>query len=147
MVGGRVGSAVTTSSVERFDGAWATMPPMTHSRCLCTTAVIAEKLYVSGGVNIPDTVERFDPASETWELVRPALHRRVGATVAVLRDRRYMVGGMGDDDIVLDSVECYDTDSLEESVLVSHAQWRQNGQGQLLSLCDWWWRSQCISLC
>ena len=50
VVGGFVGSGPkSTSSAERFDGAWTTVPPMTHSRGLCTIAVLAEKLYVSGG--------------------------------------------------------------------------------------------------
>ena len=31
--------------------------------------------------------------------------------MAVLRDRLYVVGGIGDDDIVLDSVECCDPDT------------------------------------
>merc|ERR1712136_119572 len=38
-----------TSSAERFDGAWTTAPSMTRLRALCTTAVIAEKLYACGG--------------------------------------------------------------------------------------------------
>ena len=119
MVGGYTGIYGTkTSYVERFDGAWSTMPPMTQPRCFCSIAVIAEKLYVSGGDygSVPDTVGRFDPTPETWELLRPTLHHRRRTTVAVLRDRMYFVGGMDDDDIVLDSVECYDpdTDSWEE---------------------------------
>ena len=65
---------------------------MTRSRCPCTTAVIAVKLYVCGGEGgrAHFTVERFDPAHETWEL-RPPLHQRVGATVAVQRDRLYLL--------------------------------------------------------
>ena len=66
------------------------MPPMIHPRCLCTTAVIAEKLYVCGGECRRDhiTLERFHPAQEKWELPRPTLHRRGHTTmaVAVLRD-------------------------------------------------------------
>ena len=85
----------------------------------------AEKLYVCGGVAARThiTVEHFDPALETWELLRPTLHQRVGATVAVPRDRLYLVGGRGDDDIALDSVECYDpdTDSWAESAPMSKA--------------------------
>ena len=49
VVGGSAGSGVTTTYAEHFDGAWTTMPPMIHPRCLCSTAVIAEKLYVCGG--------------------------------------------------------------------------------------------------
>ena len=98
---------------------------MTHSRCLCSTAVIAEKLYVCGGEGgrAHITVERFDPAHETWELIRPTLHRRKDTTMAVLRDWLYVVGGMSDDDTALESVESYDpeTDSWAESVPMSHA--------------------------
>ena len=106
MVGGFVVICVKTSSAERFDGAWTTVPPMTHRRALSSTAAIAEKLYVCGveDGSVYNTVERFDPALDTWELLRPPLHHRVDATVAVLRDRLYWLGGMGDDNTALNSV-------------------------------------------
>ena len=97
------------------------------TRCPCSTAVIAQKLYVCGGEDgrAANTLERFDPAHDTWELLRPPLHRRRLTTVAVLRDSLYFVGGVGDDgvDIVLDSVESYDTvtDSWEESAPLLNA--------------------------
>ena len=98
---------------------------MSHSRSLCSTAVIAEKLYLCGGGdgNIPHTVERFDLALQTWELLRPTFHQRKDTTVAVLRDRLYFVGGRSDDNVALDSVESYDpdTDSWEESARMPHA--------------------------
>ena len=119
VVGGSAGSGVTTTFAEHFDGAWTTVPPMIPPRCLCTTAVIAEKLYVCGGQGgrTHITVERFDPTHETWELLRPTLHRRKDTTMAVLRDRLYVVGGMDDDDTALNSVTSCDpdTDSWEES--------------------------------
>ena len=123
VVGGFVDTCVTTTYVERFDGAWTTVPPMTRSRCFCPTAVIAEKLYVCGGGDGTITVERFDPAHDTWELLRPPLHQRVDATVAVLRDRLYLVGGIGDGGVALDAVESYDpdTDSWAESAPMPHA--------------------------
>ena len=115
----------TTCSVERFDGAWTTVPPVT--RCPCSTAVIAQKLYVCGGEDgrAANTLERLDPSLQTWELLRPPLHRRRLTTVADLRDSLYFDGGVGDDgvDIVLDSVESYDTvtDSWEESAPLLNA--------------------------
>ena len=125
VVGGGGGDGTKTSSAERFDGAWATVPSMTRPRCFCSTAVIAERLYVCGGQDdsVSIVVERFDPAHDTWELLRPMLHHHVDATVAVLRDRLYLVGGIGDDNIALSSVESYDpyTDSWEESAPMSHA--------------------------
>ena len=124
VVGSKDDDGTKTSSAERFDGAWTTVPPMTHSRCLCSTPVIAEKLYVCGGDgNVPETVERFDPEHETWELLRPPLHQRVDAKVAVLRDRLYLVGARSDDNVALNSVERYDpdTDSWEESAPMLHA--------------------------
>ena len=125
VVGDEGGDGTKTSYAERFDGAWTTLPLMSHRRSQCSTAVTANKLYACGGEdgNIPDTVERFDPAHETWELLRPTLHRRVDATVAVQRDRLYRVGGIGDDGVALDAVESYDpdTDSWEEAAPVLHA--------------------------
>ena len=125
VVGGSAGSGVTTTFAERFDGAWTTVPPMTHSRSLCTTAVVAEKLYVCGGEagRTHITVERFDPTHETWELLRPTLHHRRHTTVAVIRDRLYLVGGRGDGGVALDAVESYDpeTDSWEESTPLLNA--------------------------
>ena len=166
VVGGRVGTGTMTSNVERFDDAWTTVPPVTHFRSLCTTAVIAEKLYVCGGEGgrAHNTVERFDPAHETWELLRPTLYRRKDTTMEVLRDRLYLIGGMGDYRRPLDSVECYDpeTDSWAESTPMSHARFgamvarvhgslyvfggKSQGLGELTSLerldpITGWWES------
>ena len=138
VVGGGGADGTNTSSVERFDGARTTVPPMTHFRALCSAAVIAEKLYVCGGEGgrAHITVERFDPTHETWELLRPTLHRRRHTTAAVLGDQLYFVGGMDDDDdIVLDSVECFDfdTDHWEESTPLLYARCGAS-QGQWCSL-------------
>ena len=98
---------------------------MTHRRGLCSTAAIAEKLYVCGGEDgsVSHTLERLDPAVDTWELLRSALHRRMHTTVAVLRDRLYLVGGMSDDNTASNSVECFDPDidSWEESTPLLNA--------------------------
>ena len=93
VVGGFVGSGPkNTSSAERFDGAWTTVPPMTpdvsspqpSSPRSSTYLVVMTATHV-----VPlDTLELLDPAIEKWELIRPTLHRRRHTTVAVLRTRR-----------------------------------------------------------
>jgi len=119
-----------TSSAERFGGAWFTLPPMSHCRSRCSTAVIHNKLYVScrEGHGGQSSLERFDPPLDMWELLKPMLHRRVYTTIVGLRDRLYVCGGVDNARSVLNSVECYDpsTDSWEASAPMLHA--RHNAQ-------------------
>ena len=45
------------------------------------------------GLSIFDSVERYDPASDTWTKVKPMLSRRCRLGVATLNGRLYACGG------------------------------------------------------
>lgn len=71
------------------------------------------KIYVFGGKSINNkvlnTVEVYDPASDTWDstLVKPFDEERYNASVVVWDDKFYLIGGRNIEE-VLESVEVYD---------------------------------------
>ena len=83
-VGGWV-DANALSLVERYDAttnAWEAVAPMALARCLAATAVLDGNLYAIGGcdkcedsdaefLEMTNTVERYDPATNAWEPVAP----------------------------------------------------------------------------
>jgi kelch-like protein 1/4/5 len=75
------------------------------------------KMYACGGYagrTALQSVERYDPATDTWETVAPMSMKRAGAGAAVLQDRLHVCGGLGGGSL-LQSVERYDpaTDTWE----------------------------------
>jgi kelch-like protein 18 len=62
------------------------------------------------GLSIFDSVERYDPASDTWTKVKSMLSRRCRLGVATLNGKLYACGGY-DGSSFLKSVECYDPNS------------------------------------
>ena len=146
MIGGFAGSNPGTSSVERFDGAWTTLPHMTLSRCLCSTAVIAEKLYVSGGEapNVPNTVERFDPAPNSGNCSdRRCTAVWVPRSPSYVTDCTLLAAGAMTASLWMQSRAMTPTQTLGKNRLhVTRTHWRKGGQGQWLSLRDWRCHSQ-----
>ena len=94
-VGGFNGDDGNLSSVERYDpavGAWEAVAPMALARFGAGVAALEGKLYaVGGGVEGEDedevdsnSVERFDPATNTWEEVSPMATARAFAVVLLM---------------------------------------------------------------
>lgn len=80
---------------------WEEKAPMPTARSQGMAAVVNGKLYVVGGqtgVGIPpsgilDTVQRYDPASDTWEIMPPLLEARTTSCTAADGNYIYVVGG------------------------------------------------------
>ena len=125
------GEAHLHRSVERFDpvsGTWEMLPLMRERRESPCVAVVAGKLYVFGGCGwlavgedsdgesddddhrpALDTVECYDPDTNTWAYAPSMPAARYNTGVAVVADRVYVVGGSGDGTSdPLDRVDCFD---------------------------------------
>ena len=108
------------TSMERFDPdtqAWEAMPPVPAARLYCSAATVHGKLYVIGGKvglgfrwasDPSDSMERFDPASNTWEAMPSMATGRYNCASAVMDGKLYVFGGFGTHESVLDSVESFD---------------------------------------
>jgi N-acetylneuraminic acid mutarotase len=117
------------NTVERYDpdtDTWTLRAPLNVARRFPNVAVVGGKIYAIGGYDNnpgpggqgPDTVEEYDPASDTWVFkTSPIPVRRSGlAGCAVLNGEIYVVGG-GDGSGVLAAVEAYDPsrDGLQDA--------------------------------
>ena len=92
---------------------------MLSARYRHTVAVLGGKMYVCGGQKIDgratDSVEVYDPSTDSWREVSPMHHARFSHAVTTLDGRLYVVGGFAHG-VWLSSVERYDpeTNAWEE---------------------------------
>ncbi|KAL9956368.1 hypothetical protein ACROYT_G037835 [Oculina patagonica] len=116
-IGGK-GEDTFHSSVERYDprtNTWSYVAPLAKKVKLVGTATLQGFLYIAGGIEFTteqgrrrcDTVQRYNPLTNSWSLVAPLSSRR--SSVCVVADAHYLysIGGLGDDDF-LSAVERYD---------------------------------------
>lgn len=60
-------------------GQWHTVAPLKQKRSVCGVAALGSKMYVVGGYNgerAVETVEEFDPTTNTWKNVANISQRR-----------------------------------------------------------------------
>ena len=106
------------SSVERYDprtNSWSYVAPLAKKVKLLGTATLQGFLYVAGGIEFTteqgrrrcDTVQRYNPQTNSWSSVAPLSSRR--SSICLVADPHYLysIGGLGDDDF-LSAVERYD---------------------------------------
>uniref|UniRef100_A0A8C1GCW5 Kelch-like family member 4 n=1 Tax=Cyprinus carpio TaxID=7962 RepID=A0A8C1GCW5_CYPCA len=122
-VGGRDGSSCLRS-MECFDphtNKWSMCAPMSKRRGGVGVATYNSFLYAVGGHDAPasnhcsrlsDSVERYDPKTDTWTTVSSLSVPRDAVGVCLLGDRLYAVGGY-DGQTYLNSVESYDAQNNE----------------------------------
>jgi N-acetylneuraminic acid mutarotase len=75
------------------DGAWISLASMLDPRQEVGAAELNGKIYVVGGLPRTNTVQEFDPATNTWRIVSPlpiALDHTAAAGVA---GKLYVMGG------------------------------------------------------
>ncbi|KAF4018737.1 hypothetical protein G4228_010173 [Cervus hanglu yarkandensis] len=91
------------------DGVWYSVAPMNVRRGLAGATTLGGGY---DGLNILNSVEKYDPHTGHWTNVTPMATKRSGAGVALLNDHIYVVGGF-DGTAHLSSVEAYNirTDS------------------------------------
>ena len=118
-LGGLDSDENASDTVEVYDPAtrtWATVAPMVASmptaRSSLAAGVVAGKLYALGGfdsdINAFDTVEVYDPATDTWAAVAPMPTARGGLAAGVVAGKLYALGGLDSDENASHTVEVYD---------------------------------------
>ena len=114
---GGYGTSGAVNTVEAYDpstNTWTTKAPMPTARSDAAAGVVNNKLYVVGGSGLDsgsparlNTVEAYDPATNTWA-TKPAMPtRRQGLSVAVVDNVLYAIGGENTAGVPLATVEAY----------------------------------------
>ena len=113
----------TSNTVEVYDSqtdTWTTAPPMHTSRRCHGVAALGGKIYAAGGYKgegltsvFLDSVEAFDPQTDSWATVAPMRRRLAQLTLTATRDRLYAIGGVIDSGDIhnattVPTVEAYD---------------------------------------
>ena len=107
------------NTVEMYDPAankWAAVAPMPTARANLAAGVMDGKLYTLGGYEsvsgsgdeVRDTVEKYDPATNTWAAMAPMPTARASLATGVVDGKLYAVGGEDSGGLRLDTVEKYD---------------------------------------
>ena len=107
---------VPSNDKPAMDISWSEISPMPVSRGLSQAVVLNDKIYVIGGMiegnELPtNTVDVYDPLSDTWERNIPRMkHPRIYHSANVVNGKIYVMGGCERcwGEIVTKSVEVYD---------------------------------------
>lgn len=101
------------SSAERFDPrehSWRKIENMNTERGCHSMVVLNEKIYAIGGhgpFEMVPSIEIYDPRLCSWMTGEPMKHARGYSAAAVLNESIYIIGGITNDEIIIDTVECY----------------------------------------
>lgn len=93
---------------------WETAPSLNTPRWGATSVELGGYIYVMGGATtngvILNTVERYDPVTQTWDdSVVPAFNiPRLNAAAIVFNGKIYLIGGRNNQTHEIDDVEVYD---------------------------------------
>lgn len=90
--------------------AWAAGPPMPGRRAAHAVAVVADRLYVVGGIgDDPEKLYAFDPAAASWEVLATSLPTlREHLTAATVDGRIHAIAGRWDGGVNRTDHEIYD---------------------------------------
>ncbi|HJT22946.1 MAG TPA: kelch repeat-containing protein, partial [bacterium] len=118
---GGYGNSGILNTVEAYDPAtnsWSTKVPMPTARQGLAVGVVNGILYALGGIGIAhgggsgsvylNTVEAYNPATNSWSTMAPMPTARYGLSVAVMNGILYAVGGWNFSSGLLNTVETYD---------------------------------------
>ena len=96
-------------------GIWAVGDSMITPRSTAAAAVLDGKLYVVGGTDrerrskpVYDSLEVYDPATNTWASKQPMPTKRWGAGAAALNGKLYVFGGAQSSKVFFNIMEIYD---------------------------------------
>ncbi|WP_128895916.1 Kelch repeat-containing protein [Longirhabdus pacifica] len=103
---------------------WTTKSPMPTKRSMTTSVVLKNKIYVIGGHNYDelnedmrlDTVEVYDPNSNSWETKEKMITGRSHAGSVILNNKIYVLGGLSNT-TELNTVEIYTPESEVDAPL------------------------------
>lgn len=93
-------------------GLWTDVAPLNVARQEVGAARVGDHAYVAGGLlaafATADTVERYDPATDTWDFVAPMPAHRHHLAMAAEGGKLYALGGFGPDSLVKTTAWVYD---------------------------------------
>lgn len=91
---------------------WAVQSPIPTVRANHMVANVNNKIYLIGGVNLAgtsfNTVEEYNPATNTWATKAPMPTARSAGAAAVINGKIYVVGGTSNGTTALNVNEVYD---------------------------------------
>ncbi len=118
---------------------WQSGPPLHTPRHGAAAVVLNNYIYVLGGATtngtILNTVERYDPATDSWDDTSVAAFDdpRLDASAVVFDNKIYLAGGLSSNYDILDDVEVYDPASNSWS---SVEDMRSERRGHVLTLIN-----------
>lgn len=121
--------AVGIRDTQISGGGWSTKAPMPTARGFLASGVVNGILYAVGGetcsICVLETVEAYDPASNTWSTKALIPTPRGGLAAGVINGILYAVGGVDANGLVLSTVEAYDptTDTWATKASMPKARW------------------------
>lgn len=102
IIGGRTGQDVL-SVVEKYstvNDSWETRAPMSTGRWSAAAVSAGDKIFVVGGISgtgdnrkALDTIEAYDPKTDSWQQVGRMTGPRQGFAMAVVEDKIYIISG------------------------------------------------------
>ncbi|MCB0059733.1 MAG: putative Ig domain-containing protein, partial [Caldilineaceae bacterium] len=117
VVGGLSESRVPLGTLEVYDpqtDSWATLATMPTARMGPAVSTIDGRLYVVGGstasslatLEVYDTVEVYDPATNTWATLPPMPTPRYGSGTGIIDGRMHVVGGFTTSPVAVHEAFC-----------------------------------------
>jgi len=125
VIGGKNAGDMELNTIEEYNPAtdsWDTKTSMPTARRGLTATTVNGKIYVIGGVrswgvsgDFFDTIEEYNPATDSWDTKTSMPTARVGAASATLNEKIYVFGGATAGASFLGTVEEYNpaTDSWD----------------------------------
>ena len=123
-IGGRIGHQCL-STVEQLDdlnGKWKVINSMNQKRSRFAAVACNNFIYAIGGweklfKTVNKTVEKYDVNNNSWSFVSSMNKERWCHTACVLQGKIYVVGGLDANNAIVKTIECYDLETDEWTVV------------------------------
>jgi N-acetylneuraminic acid mutarotase len=128
----------TLNSMEMYDptnGNWYEMSSMLIARSCFGCCVVRNRIYVCGGYTshyirgqcnkiYTNTVECYDPSTNTWSTFEPLISQRAECNATVLHDTIYIFGGRNEKGKYMKSGECFHLTTSKKWTKIGKMNWK-----------------------